>query len=98
MLLSPTLPTTAPLFAPAGPATADVADPMTAPYTDCWTVVANLAGLPALSVPAGLSPDDGMPVGVMLHAAPGDDAQLVDLARRLVGTATPDLLLPRPSA
>lgn len=80
VLLSPTLPTTAPLFAPAGPPTTDVADPMLAPYTDCWTVVANLAGVPALSVPAGRSATDGMPVGVMLTGAVGSDVRLVALA------------------
>ncbi len=83
VLLSPTLPTTAPLFAPAGPPNASVADPMLAPYTDCWTVVANLAGVPALSVPAGVSPADGMPVGVMLTGAVGSDARLVALGALL---------------
>ncbi|QWC85841.1 amidase [Nocardioidaceae bacterium] len=84
-LLSPTMPTTAPGFAPAGPPTVDVADPLTAPYTDCWTVVANLAGLPSLSVPVGRSEDDGMPVGMMLTGRRGDDRRLVDLGRRLGG-------------
>ncbi len=87
VLLSPTLPTTAPLFAPAGPPTADVADPMTAPYTDCWTVVANLAGVPALSVPAGRSGVEDMPVGVMLTGAVGDDALLIELAAALAPLA-----------
>lgn len=85
VLLSPTLPTTAPLFAPAGPPTSSVADPMLAPYTDCWTVVANLAGVPALSVPAGTSPDDGMPVGAMLTGAVGSDARLLALGALLAG-------------
>ena len=80
VLLSPTMPTTAPAFPPLGPADAVVADPARAPYTDCWTVVANLAGLPALSVPGGLSPEDGLPVGVMLTGAPGSDALLLDVA------------------
>ena len=84
VLLSPTMPTTAPAFAPAGPPTAQVADPLTAPYTDCWTVVANLAGVPALSVPAGTSSDDGMPVGLMLMGRPGVDLDLIALGGRLV--------------
>jgi aspartyl-tRNA(Asn)/glutamyl-tRNA(Gln) amidotransferase subunit A len=77
VLLSPTMPTTAPAFPPLGPPDAVVADPALAPYTDCWTVVANLAGLPALSVPAGLAPDDGLPVGLMLTGAPGRDGLLL---------------------
>jgi aspartyl-tRNA(Asn)/glutamyl-tRNA(Gln) amidotransferase subunit A len=40
-------------------------------------VVANLAGIPALSVPA---PVDGLPVGTMLMGAPGSDADLLALA------------------
>jgi aspartyl-tRNA(Asn)/glutamyl-tRNA(Gln) amidotransferase subunit A len=80
VLLSPTMPTTAPAFPPLGPADAQVADPARAPYTDCWTVVANLTGLPAVSVPGGLSPEDGLPVGVMLSGAPGSDALLLAAA------------------
>ena len=95
VLLSPTLPTTAPLFAPAGPPNASVADPMLAPYTDCWTVVANLAGVPALSVPAGVSPADGMPVGVMLTGAVGSDHRLVALGALLARPCPlPDLPVP----
>ena len=77
------MPTTAPLLAPAGPPTAEVADPLAAPYTDCWTVVANLCGLPAISVPAGRSAADGLPVGVMLTGRAGSDALLLDLAAAL---------------
>ena len=76
VLLSPTMPTPAPLL--AGEITPEeLADPMSAPYTDCWTVVANLAGLPALSVPA---PVEGLPVGAMLMGRPGSDADLFLLA------------------
>lgn len=42
--------------------------------------MANLAGVPALSVPAGRSAADGMPVGVMLTGAVGSDVRLVALA------------------
>jgi aspartyl-tRNA(Asn)/glutamyl-tRNA(Gln) amidotransferase subunit A len=88
VLLSPTMPTTAPLLAGetagrADPSARDLADPMAAPYTDCWTVVANLAGLPALSLPAGRSKDDGLPVGVMLSGRPGSDGELLALAATL---------------
>jgi aspartyl-tRNA(Asn)/glutamyl-tRNA(Gln) amidotransferase subunit A len=76
VLLSPTMPTPAPLL--SGEITPEeLADPMSAPYTDCWTVVANLTGLPALSVPA---PVEGLPVGAMLMGRPGCDADLFLLA------------------
>jgi aspartyl-tRNA(Asn)/glutamyl-tRNA(Gln) amidotransferase subunit A len=78
-LLSPTMPTTAPTWDSIAGET-ELTDPMRAPYTDCWTVMANLIGWPALSVPAGVSPDDGMPVGVMLAGRPGSDAALFGLA------------------
>ncbi|MCW2757291.1 MAG: Aspartyl-tRNA(Asn)/glutamyl-tRNA(Gln) amidotransferase subunit, partial [Nocardioidaceae bacterium] len=74
VLVSPTMPTTAPLlFGSVTPE--ELADPLAAPYTDCWTVVANLAGLPALSVPG--PPADGQPVGTMLMGRPGSDASLL---------------------
>jgi aspartyl-tRNA(Asn)/glutamyl-tRNA(Gln) amidotransferase subunit A len=79
VLLSPTMPTTAPVLEGIT-SVEQMADPMVAPYTDCWTVVANLAGLPALSVPSGLSEDDGMPVGTMLMGASGADALLLRVA------------------
>lgn len=76
VLVSPTMPTTAPLL--DGEITPEeLADPLAAPYTDCWTVVANLAGVPALSVPA---PTDGLPVGAMLMGRPGCDDDLLALA------------------
>ena len=78
-LLSPTMPTTAPTWDSIAGET-ELTDPLRAPYTDCWTVLANLVGRPALSVPAGVSPDDGMPVGAMLTGRPGSDAGLVELA------------------
>ncbi|HKJ12774.1 MAG TPA: amidase [Ornithinimicrobium sp.] len=78
VLVSPTMPTTAPLL--HGEVSAeDLADPLAAPYTDCWTVVANLTGLPALSVPA---PTTGLPTGAMLMGSPGTDAALLQLAGR----------------
>jgi aspartyl-tRNA(Asn)/glutamyl-tRNA(Gln) amidotransferase subunit A len=78
LVVSPTMPTTAPLL--DGEITPeDLADPLAAPYTDCWTVVANLAGLPALSVPA---PTAALPAGAMLMGPPGSDATLLASAAR----------------
>lgn len=78
VLVSPTMPTTAPVLRYVD--ADELTDPLAAPYTDCWTVVASLAGLPAVSVPAGLSPDDGMPVGVMLVGRAGADGPLLEAA------------------
>ena len=82
VLLSPTMPTTAPLLE-GHLAPEDLANPMAAPYTDCWTVVANLVGLPAVSVPSGRSSQDGMPVGTMLMGAPRTDHLLLNVAAAL---------------
>ena len=47
-----------------------------------FTCLANVAGLPALSLPAGWS-DDGLPVGVQLVGPPGSELALIDLAREI---------------
>jgi amidase len=49
-----------------------------APFAAPW----NLAGWPAMSVPAGLDPN-GLPLGVQLVAKPGAETQLIALAREL---------------
>ena len=82
VLLSPTMPATAPLLE-GHTSPEDLADPLAAPYTDCWTVVANLVGLPALSLPSGRSADDGMPVGTMLMSRPRTDHVLLRVAAAL---------------
>ena len=41
-------------------------DPIAMYLNDVFTVPANLAGLPGISVPAGLS-DDGLPLGLPDH-------------------------------
>ena len=44
------------------------------------TVIANIAGLPAISIPWGMTPD-GLPLSLQLLAGPGNDARLLDAAR-----------------
>jgi aspartyl-tRNA(Asn)/glutamyl-tRNA(Gln) amidotransferase subunit A len=51
-------------------------DPITMYLTDVFTTQANIAGLPAVSVPAGLSPG-GLPVGMQLMAGWGEEAKLM---------------------
>ena len=50
-------------------------DPLSMYLSDVYTVSANLAGLPALSVPCGFS--DGMPVGLQLIGKPLDEATIL---------------------
>lgn len=74
VLASPTLPVTAPLLGNG------LDDPLSTPRTDCWTVLANLTGIAALSLPVGDSPDTGLPVGVQLMTPHGADARLYRVA------------------
>jgi aspartyl-tRNA(Asn)/glutamyl-tRNA(Gln) amidotransferase subunit A len=68
VLVSPTTPTTAFRIGER------VDDPLAMYLSDLCTIPANLAGNAALSVPAGLSDDDGLPVGLQVMApAQADD-------------------------
>jgi len=57
-------------------------DPIKMYLEDVMTVPASLAGLPAISVPAGKT-DQGLPVGVQLIAKRRDDALLFALAESI---------------
>jgi aspartyl-tRNA(Asn)/glutamyl-tRNA(Gln) amidotransferase subunit A len=68
VLISPTSPTT------AFPIGERVDDPLAMYLSDLCTIPVNLAGNAALSVPAGLSDEDGLPVGLQVMApAQADD-------------------------
>ncbi len=58
-------------------------DPLRMYLADVFTITANLAALPALSVPCGLDPGTGMPVGLQLVGRPFDEATLFRAARAL---------------
>ncbi|HVW17441.1 MAG TPA: amidase family protein, partial [Solirubrobacteraceae bacterium] len=58
-----------------------------------YTVAQNLVGAPSCVVRAGFD-DDGLPVGVQLTAAPGEDAVVLACAAELAD-ATPDVQAPR---
>ncbi|MEP5938428.1 MAG: amidase [Erythrobacter sp.] len=47
-----------------------------------FTCLANIAGLPAISIPAGWT-DDGLPIGVQIVGQSGHEAGLFDIARQL---------------
>jgi len=70
-LIMPTVPNTA--FPHSDPEPAAQAD---------FTCLANIAGLPSISLPAGWS-DDGLPIGVQLVGQAGAEAGLFELARQL---------------
>lgn len=57
----------------------NVDDPLQMYLTDILTVAANLAGVPSISIPAGLT--DNMPVGLQVMAAQHQDRQLLSFAR-----------------
>lgn len=61
---------------------ANTDDPIKMYLADIMTVPASLAGLPALSVPAGMT-SDGLPIGVQLIGAQQTDAALLALAKSL---------------
>ena len=62
VLVSPTTPTT------AFPLGERVDDPMAMYLADLCTIPSDLAGNAALSVPCGLAPEDGLPVGLQVMA------------------------------
>ena len=65
-------------------------DPVAMYLNDVFTVPASLAGLPAMSVPAGLSAD-GLPLGLQLIAKPFDELTLFRAAEALEQAAGFDL-------
>ena len=77
LIVSPTSPTVAfPVGARAG-------DPLAMYMSDICTIPANLAGLPAISIPCGLS--DGLPVGLQLIGPAFSENLLLNAAHALEG-------------
>jgi aspartyl-tRNA(Asn)/glutamyl-tRNA(Gln) amidotransferase subunit A len=60
---------------------AKVADPVTMYLSDIYTIAANLAGLPAMSIPCGFG-RDGLPVGLQAVGPYFGEARLLNLAHR----------------
>jgi aspartyl-tRNA(Asn)/glutamyl-tRNA(Gln) amidotransferase subunit A len=87
ILVSPTSPTTAFRIGEK----AD--DPMAMYLNDIFTIPANLAGVPAISIPCGLD-DAGLPIGVQLTAPALEEAALLRVAHALESALSLEL---RPS-
>jgi aspartyl-tRNA(Asn)/glutamyl-tRNA(Gln) amidotransferase subunit A len=74
VLVSPTTPTTAFKIGER------IGNPMSMYLADLCTVPASLAGVPAMSVPSGLSADDGLPVGLQIMAPALQDHRMYRVA------------------
>ncbi|MEB3194774.1 MAG: Asp-tRNA(Asn)/Glu-tRNA(Gln) amidotransferase subunit GatA [Cyanobacteriota bacterium] len=89
VLLSPTSPTTAFRFG------AHTEDPLAMYLADLLTIPANLAGLPAISVPCGFD-DQGLPIGLQLIAGVLEEGRLLQVAHQYEQAAA--VMQARPSA
>ncbi len=83
-LLTPATPS------PAFPLGAMTDDPLQMYLNDIFTVTVNMAGLPGISVPAGLS-GEGLPLGLQLIGRPFDESTMLSLAAAIERAADLDL-------
>ena len=71
------------LFYPSFPTVAPRHNtPLRSPFRFAYTAILNVAELPVTQVPLGLDPT-GLPLGVQVAAAPGNDAVTIAVARHL---------------
>ncbi|RLP82406.1 Asp-tRNA(Asn)/Glu-tRNA(Gln) amidotransferase subunit GatA [Mycetocola lacteus] len=73
------------IASPSAPTTAfkigeRVNDPLAMYLNDITTIPANLAGVPGISIPMGLAPEDGLPTGLQLMAPVRADDRLYRVA------------------
>jgi len=87
VLVSPTTPTT------AFPLGERLDDPLAMYLADLCTIPSNLYGGPAMSVPCGLSPDDGLPVGFQVMAPVQADERMYRVAAAVEAALGTDRLL-----
>ncbi|MCP1660932.1 Asp-tRNA(Asn)/Glu-tRNA(Gln) amidotransferase subunit GatA [Neisseria perflava] len=76
LILGPAAPTAAPKLG------SNIQDPVQMYLSDIYTIAVNLAGLPAMSLPAGFS-SDGLPVGVQLIGNYFSEAKLLNVAHQV---------------
>jgi len=76
VIVAPTTP------APAFKAGEKTGDPLQMYLADIYTLSANLAGIPALSIPCGLTEGQGLPVGLQLMGRPFDEETLFAVGHR----------------
>jgi aspartyl-tRNA(Asn)/glutamyl-tRNA(Gln) amidotransferase subunit A len=74
VIVGPTSPT------PAFPVGAKTEDPLAMYLCDVYTVATNLAGLPGISIPCGLTVS-GLPIGLQIQGRVLDDAAVLQAAR-----------------
>ena len=77
VLVSPTAPTTAFRLGER------LADPLAMYLNDIATIPANLAGTPGMSLPVGLAPEDGLPVGLQIMGPAQADDRLYNVGAAL---------------
>jgi amidase len=83
LLLTPTHPRVAPALRPEGASTTSIGEVVEAlPFT----IAANVAGMPAISLPLGRSAD-GVPIGVQLIGRFGREDELIEIAADLESAA-----------
>ena len=82
VLVSPTTPTT------AFPLGERIEDPLAMYLADLCTIPSNLAGNASMSVPVGLAPEDGLPVGFQVIAPPMADERLYRVGAALEAELT----------
>lgn len=82
VLVSPTTPTTAFKLGE------QLNDPLAMYLNDVATIPANLAGIPAMSLPAGLAPEDNLPVGFQILAPAREDARMYRVGAALEAALT----------
>jgi len=84
VLVSPTTPTTPFKLGER------IDDPLAMYLNDVATIPANLAGIPGMSLPAGLAPEDGLPVGFQILAPAHEDVRLYRIGGAMEALLTRD--------